>query len=141
MELIAQDTRGMREIQAIRAAIRAANELDRPPGSPPALVQVAPEGPDLGMLHPLNAGPCVIGRGPGEGRVSVTDPSVSRNHARVEMLPSGKLGVTDLGSTNGTFINDTPVSAGEAWEGDFIRFGMCVFRLLTATPPISNTSG
>jgi len=136
MELIAQDTRGMQELLAVRAAIRAASQLERPPGSPAALVQVAPDGPDLGLLHSLDGGPAVVGRGPGPGaRVSVTDPSVSRTHARIEMLPSGRLAVTDLESTNGTFVNDTPVSAGEAWEGDFIRFGECVFRFLAPIPP------
>lgn len=135
MELIAQDTCGMKELLAVRAAIRAASQLERPPGAPAALVQVAPEGPDLGILHALDAGPAVVGRGPGQGaRVAVTDPSVSRAHARVEMLASGRLAVTDMGSTNGTFINDTPVSAGEAWDGDFIRFGHCVFRFLAAIP-------
>ncbi|HEV3439648.1 MAG TPA: FHA domain-containing protein [Gemmata sp.] len=134
MELIAQDTRGIRELKAIRDAIQATTNPVRPPGSPAALVQVFPDGPDLGTLHTLGVGPVVIGRGPELG-VSVSDLSVSRAHARLEFLPSGRLAVTDLGSANGTFINDTQVRMGEVCEGDFVRFGGCVFRFLAATPP------
>jgi len=134
MELIAQATRGVRELQAIREAIRATTNPDRPPGSPAALVQVFPDGPDLGSIHTLSNGPVVIGRGPASG-IKVIDQSVSRAHARLEFLPSGRLVVTDMGSANGTFINDTLVRMGEACEGDFVRFGSCVFRFLAAIPP------
>jgi hypothetical protein len=134
MELIAQDTRGIRELLAIRDAIQATTNPVRPPGSPAALIQVFPDGLDLGRLHTLGDGPVVIGRGPGPG-IRLNDPSVSRSHARVELLPSGGLAVTDLGSANGTFINNTQVRLSEACEGDFIRFGGCAFRFLAATPP------
>ena len=132
MELIAQDTRGIRELKAIRDAIQATTNPVRPPGSPAALVQVFPDGPDLGTLHTLGVGPVVIGRGPELG-VSVSDLSVSRAHARLELLPSGRLAVTDLGSANGTFINNTQVRMGEAYEGDFVQFGGLAFRFLAAT--------
>ena len=133
MELIAQDTRGMRELQAVRAAIQAATPVDRPPGSPAALVQVSPVGPELGKLHVIDSGQVVLGRGAGPG-VRVSDPSVSRAHASLEVLADGRLAVTDLGSTNGTFINDKQLPMGEAYDGDFVRFGGCVFRFLAAIP-------
>jgi hypothetical protein len=132
MELIAQDTRGIKELRAIRDAIRATTNPVRPPGSPAALIQVFPDGADLGRLHTLGAGPVVVGRGEGLG-VKVNDLSVSRAHARLELHASGRLAVTDLGSANGTFINDTLVRTGEACEGDFVRFGGCAFRFLAAT--------
>jgi pSer/pThr/pTyr-binding forkhead associated (FHA) protein len=123
----------MRELLAVRAAIQAATPVDRPPGSPAALVQVSPVGPELGKLHILDSGPLVLGRGAGPG-VRVNDLSVSRAHANLEVLLSGTLVVTDLNSTNGTFINDTQVPEGEVYDGDFVRFGGCVFRFLAAIP-------
>ncbi len=133
MELIAPDTRGIRELLAVRAAVKAAALVDRPHGSPAALVQVSPDGPELGSLHALDSGPVVLGRGTGPG-IRLRDLSLSRTHARLEVLPSGQLFVTDLDSMNGTFINDKKIQAGEAYEGDFVRFGACVFRFLSATP-------
>jgi DNA-binding NtrC family response regulator len=44
----------------------------------------------------------------------LTDPSVSRRHAALEITPHG-LRITDLGSTNGTFVGAVRVS--EAWVG------------------------
>ena len=139
MEPIAQDTCGvreLRELRAVRAAIRATARGDRPPGSPACLVLVFPEGPALGATYPLGAGPVVVGRvaGPGVG-VVLADPSVSRLHARLDPLPDGRLRVTDLRSTNGTFVNDVPVATGELIEGDFLRVGDCVFRYLAPRPP------
>ncbi len=44
--------------------------------------------------------PVTIGRGPGSGFV-LADPSVSREHARVERAEDGQLRLVDLGSRNG----------------------------------------
>ena len=139
MELIPQQTSGMRELLAIREAVRAANEIARPPASPACLIQVSPEGPGLGSLRTL-CGLAVLGRSHG-AEILVNDLSVSRNHARLELLPSGLLRLTDLGSMNGTFINDKRVASGEACEGDFVRFGNCAFRFLEATPPLQPQEG
>src|SRR5262249_54209064 len=66
-----------------------------------------PAGPGPGRRRP---------GGPGVGLV-LPDPSVSRSHARLEVLESGRLRVVDLGSTNGTLVNDVPVSQGQAFDG------------------------
>src|SRR5947209_4213828 len=66
----------------------------------------------------------VIGRGvSGDGRLS-DDEKVSRRHARVLRDSSGQLMIEDLGSANGTFVNDERVERSRALaSGDVIRIG------------------
>jgi two-component system, cell cycle response regulator len=37
----------------------------------------------------------------------------------------------DLGSTNGTFVNDVCISKSGLKDGDYLRFGCCIFRFLS----------
>jgi diguanylate cyclase (GGDEF)-like protein len=60
---------------------------------------------------------------------TVADASVSRRHARIDRQAEG-YHVTDLGSTNGTFVNDVRVAAAALQDGDSLRLGNCVFRFL-----------
>ena len=68
----------------------------------------------------------VVGREPGSD-VWLDDGSVSRVHAKVARLADGRLLVTDLGSTNGTFVLDAGQwqAVGEAAlsAADQVRFG------------------
>jgi pSer/pThr/pTyr-binding forkhead associated (FHA) protein len=50
-------------------------------------------------------------------------PLVSRLHCRFTALPSGELEVDDLGSTNGTFVNDQRVKRARLQAGDRVRVG------------------
>jgi ABC-type multidrug transport system ATPase subunit/pSer/pThr/pTyr-binding forkhead associated (FHA) protein len=45
-----------------------------------------------------------VGRDPGNN-LPLDHPQISRFHARLQLLPDGRLQVTDLNSTNGTFID------------------------------------
>ena len=65
------------------------------------------EGPDEGNTIMLSEGVTVIGRGADSGIV-VDEPGVSRQHASIRGDASG-FWVVDLGSRNGTFVNDMPV--------------------------------
>jgi diguanylate cyclase (GGDEF)-like protein len=51
----------------------------------------------------------VIGRSP-DADLVISDPSVSRYHARIDADDDGGMVVSDLGSTNGTFVNQIPVA-------------------------------
>ena len=63
-----------------------------------------------------------------ENDIPVLDPLISRQHALVELSGSGYL-VTDLGSANGTYINDVPLTAPASLRvGDLVKFGGTVFR-------------
>jgi pSer/pThr/pTyr-binding forkhead associated (FHA) protein len=65
--------------------------------------------------------PLTIGRAPDNGLV-VLDGRASRHHARVD-LRRGSLVLTDLGSTNGSWVNDRRVESVALGEGDRIRIG------------------
>ena len=66
-------------------------------------------------------GSTLIGREPDCDLVLV-DPSVSRHHARLSHGDTGWT-ITDLGSANGTFVNDERVQCRLLSDGDRIRFG------------------
>lgn len=64
-----------------------------------------------------------------ESDIFLVDPSVSRNHAEVDVDQAGAL-VRDLSSTNGTFVNDQRVVGSmRAVAGDVITFGNTQLRL------------
>lgn len=56
------------------------------------------------------------------------DSSVSRRHAAL-LVAGASLLVRDLGSKNGTFINDRPVVQGILREGSLLRLGEVECRL------------
>lgn len=63
-----------------------------------------------------------IGRDP-ESDVFVDNPGVSRDHFRLERTPTGEYQVVDLGSANGTFLNDQTVNTAVVRNNDVVRFG------------------
>lgn len=78
---------------------------------------------DTGQPLPLRGGVSRIGRDPSSNEIVLTDPSVSARHAAIEISP-GSLVLRDLGSTNGTWVNDSLLSqAVLIREGDVIRLG------------------
>jgi transcriptional regulator with AAA-type ATPase domain len=82
-----------------------------------------------------------IGRG-SESDVIVPDASVSQRHLRLEPCEAG-LGLRDLGSRNGTFVNGVRVHTAMVTEGAVVRIGRTDLRLTgrvdegsTTTPTI-----
>jgi hypothetical protein len=90
----------------------------------PALV--ARQGPLVGRRIEV-AGEIVVGR---EGvDVLLEDPEVSRRHARLRPVEEG-IEVEDLGSTNGTWVNDERLAASRrVAPGDRIRIGGTVLEV------------
>ena len=68
-----------------------------------------------------------IGRSPGNDIV-VPHLSVSSHHAELHATTSGYR-IVDLGSHNGTFVNEQRVTAAALAEGDTVGFGDTTFRL------------
>ncbi len=68
--------------------------------------------------------------------IRLTEPLVSRNHARIERR-DGVFYVQDIASTNWTRVNDQVVAESALSDGDEVRFGraVCVFRLATGDAP------
>jgi hypothetical protein len=89
-------------------------------GSRPALEIV--EGPGRGQVIGLSTQkPSTIGRSSGCDIV-LEDLSISTRHCRLELGPEG-WAVADLDSTNGTYLNERPVSRRSIGNGDVIRIG------------------
>jgi predicted Zn finger-like uncharacterized protein len=65
-------------------------------------------GPFASTVRVLDTPLTVIGRE--EGDVVINDPEISRRHARIEIQPDGTVWLSDLDSTNGTFIGSAPIA-------------------------------
>jgi predicted component of type VI protein secretion system len=64
----------------------------------------------------------MVGRDP-NADIFVDNPGVSREHLKFEMTPSGDYRLVDLGSANGTFLNEERVKAAYVRNNDVVRFG------------------
>ena len=59
--------------------------------------------------------------------IVIPDLNASRQHAELRLEPQGVWVITDLGSTNGTFVNDREIAAQPLAEGDRITIGVTNF--------------
>jgi hypothetical protein len=71
-----------------------------------------------------------IGRTSDMGMVLVEE-MVSRRHARI-VVDGKRIGIIDLGSTNGTYVNGEKIGKVELKEGDRILIGTSILRLVPA---------
>lgn len=71
----------------------------------------------------------VIGRQP-DCDLPIPAEEVSRHHARLKVTPDGVL-VEDMGSANGTYINDKRVQSGLLKAGEELRLDTVRFLLIT----------
>jgi competence ComEA-like helix-hairpin-helix protein len=86
---------------------------------------VVRQGPELNEIFELDEGEMIIGRDY-TNHIALNDPEVSREHAKLVRTGSG-YAIEDLNSTNGTFINQEPVTGSQALKhGDCIRLGKIV---------------
>jgi diguanylate cyclase (GGDEF)-like protein len=109
-----------------------------PPNLPPAasgedclVIIFTPVPTDFGRRHVLNGPLATIGRGR-DNDIALQSDAVSRHHAKLERRGMEFI-VSDLGSTNGTFVNDDPTRLKE-WRlnrGDLLRIGDTVFKYLS----------
>jgi hypothetical protein len=78
---------------------------------------------------PLEDGETLIGRGD-ECHVGICEGMVSRRHARV-VVGQGRPFIEDLGSANGTFLNQAKVEGrAELYPGDRVFIGTCEIELI-----------
>lgn len=76
--------------------------------------------------------PLVLGRALSSD-LPVLDPTVSRRHAELTIEPSS-VQIKDLGSSNGTFVNGSRVTATTLRTGDRVVFGKILFELQDLSP-------
>jgi two-component system, cell cycle response regulator len=108
--------------------ISSIKELATPVEAECCIVQI--HGPELGKKYALQETEFTIGREEGNHIVVDLD-NVSRRHAMI-IRKQGRMLVKDLGSTNGTYLNDQEVTQETALRsGDLIKVGGSIFKFLT----------
>ena len=104
------------------------------PGAGPCWLQVE------GRIVALNRPEILIGRG-GDCHITLDDPLVSRQHAKI-VLHDGGAKVVDLGSSNGVFVNMERVEGTRGLStGDVILVGQAELRFLRTEDPDSPAAG
>jgi len=84
------------------------------------------DGPSQGQIFKVTKSPLMIGRR--EGGMLVNDRRVSSKHAQLDVAGARIYTLKDLASTNGTKVNDRPISVGHLQDGDIISFGGVTFE-------------
>ena len=71
----------------------------------------------------------VVGRD-GDADVTLRASGVSRKHARLTVSIDADVELVDLGSRNGTFVNGQRIDSVSLRDGDELRFGEAVVRVV-----------
>jgi len=85
------------------------------------------EGKDSGRMFRVERPSIVIGRG--EGDIQLDDAEVSRRHVRLTVHDT-RVVLHDLGSTNGTFVEETKISESEIENRAEFRVGATRLMLI-----------
>ena len=95
------------------------------------------QGRDQGKRFELSSGALSIGRDSTSG-IHLSDTEVSRRHAEVR-FENSEYSITDLGSSNGIFVNSQKQASWKLRTGDRIQLGKSL--LLFTNPEESSVSG
>ena len=88
-------------------------------------------GTNLGKRYNLTGKVNLIGRS-NKSCIHVDLESVSRKHAKIT-VEDGMHIIADLGSTNGTYVNDKLMDRIKLCDGDYIKIGRMIFKYLSGT--------
>ncbi len=86
------------------------------------------EGPYKGRSFRVRKSLILVGRTAGD--LVIPDELVSAKHAQLEVLGPGEYALKDFASTNGTTVNDRPISVTRLRNGDVIAFGGVKFKFV-----------
>ncbi len=99
----------------------------------PVLVVV--QGAEIGRRYRLNERRLILGRDADQANLVIDDASVSGKHVMLQVdRVSGRYGIIDLGSRNGTFVNGIRVEGGPLREGDKLFVGSTVLKFAFHDP-------
>ena len=112
--------------QMASAPAERAEPAEPPPQPDPEAELVTIDRGKSGRAFPLTKDRVIIGR-LAESDVVVPDPGVSRRHAEVRR-ENGDFVISDLGSTNGTMVNESTIGERTLQEGDRITIGRTVLE-------------
>jgi hypothetical protein len=119
----------------VRSTATARVESDEPlviPEARPARVFLEVNG----TKHPVLPPGLVVGRG-SEADLRINDPGVSRKHVEIRLQPghgAPQIGVVDLDSTNGTFLDGERVSRSLVHDGAELQVGHTTITVHFAEP-------
>ncbi|HEX7499312.1 MAG TPA: GGDEF domain-containing protein, partial [Polyangia bacterium] len=100
---------------------------EHPPTKEACLVVIY--GPELGRKYSLESPAMTLGRS-NKCDIQIDQESVSRAHSKI--VNAGRsVRIRDLGSTNGTYVNDELVEERTLVDGDFIKIGRTIFKFLS----------
>jgi DNA-binding NtrC family response regulator len=103
--------------------------VDAPADVAPALAPVVLDvvhGPDAGRRA---SGDMITVGTSGENHLVLGDPTVSRRHLSIAIEPSGGIAVTDLGSSNGTFVGGVRIRSAVVPAGTILQLGNTRLRV------------
>jgi diguanylate cyclase (GGDEF)-like protein len=100
---------------------------DRKPKADACLVVIY--GQAIGHKYVLKPGEILIGRS-SQAQIQIDHESVSRRHARLLLSDTG-VTLADLGSTNGTYVNDDPITERQLQNGDLLKVGRTILKYLS----------
>lgn len=106
--------------------VTALNSVGAGSGGTDCLIEIY--GRHLGRKYDLHENICMIGRDP-QNNIVLESDSVSRRHAVLEMADNGRT-LRDLGSTNGSYLNDIQVRSALLSNGDLVKIGDTIFKYL-----------
>ena len=85
-------------------------------------------GEDLGRRIPISTQPMIVGRS-SKSEIQLDQEAVSRNHCRIRY--NGKhFMIRDLGSTNGTYVDDKLIDETRLRDGDQIKIGRTILKFI-----------
>lgn len=87
-------------------------------------------GDGLGRRYFLNRNEMILGRSD-SAHIQVDQDAVSRHHAKIVVQPGLGPKIVDLGSTNGTYVNNQRVGERLLLDGDLVRIGQTIFKHLS----------
>ncbi|GIU81274.1 MAG: PrsW family intramembrane metalloprotease [Acidobacteria bacterium] len=93
-----------------------------------------------GKTFELHSERMLIGRDPNADlRLQPDERIVSSRHAVIEVKPDGFY-LTDMNSTNGTYINGVPIKSQRLADGDLISFGKNGIKALVKIEPVPESA-
>jgi diguanylate cyclase (GGDEF)-like protein len=99
-----------------------------PTQAPACVLQIY--GGTLGRRYEFGGREIVVGRDT-DNDICVDLATISRRHARLFAKKNGEAWVEDLGSTNGTLVNDEPIDGPrQLHNGDLLRFGGSILKFI-----------
>jgi diguanylate cyclase (GGDEF)-like protein len=106
----------------------AVSEIQKP-SAPQESFLIEIHGPNLGKNYRVTEKEMTIGREQG-ATILIDQENVSRTHCKLEQV-KGSIFIEDMGSTNGTYVNDVPIKRERLRHGDLLKVGGVVFKFIS----------